>query len=164
MMRTLEATLAYDNARVLNKFRTLFAIGVEEAHEIASDTHRWLWLNARARMDREAGIDNVPGSFVIHHGMVVLDEYWHVFILHTRDYAAFCDAHFGFFIHHSPGSPDFVPASDEDTEHQLSYIHDVLGADTLIRWYEDYPVRYSSDVLARLQRATVFGRPCEQVP
>ena len=31
-----------------------------------------------------------------------LDEVWHAFILFTRDYAAFCQAAFGEFIHHVP--------------------------------------------------------------
>ncbi|MHB8651517.1 MAG: glycine-rich domain-containing protein [Minisyncoccota bacterium] len=31
-----------------------------------------------------------------------IDEIWHNFILFTRDYAAFCEQHFGFFINHQP--------------------------------------------------------------
>lgn len=34
---------------------------------------------------------------------VIVDNMWHEFILFTREYAAFCDAQFGQFIHHSPG-------------------------------------------------------------
>jgi hypothetical protein len=30
------------------------------------------------------------------------DEFWHAFILFTRDYAAFCERHFSHFIHHAP--------------------------------------------------------------
>jgi hypothetical protein len=33
---------------------------------------------------------------------VVVDQLWHEFVLHTRDYAAFCDAAFGRFVHHVP--------------------------------------------------------------
>ena len=31
-----------------------------------------------------------------------IDQMWHHFILHTRDYAAFCTGHLGGFIHHHP--------------------------------------------------------------
>ncbi len=31
-----------------------------------------------------------------------VDEAWHHFILFTKDYAEFCYAHFGHFIHHQP--------------------------------------------------------------
>lgn len=32
----------------------------------------------------------------------LVDEFWHQFILYTRDYAEFCEKHFGRFIHHDP--------------------------------------------------------------
>jgi hypothetical protein len=34
----------------------------------------------------------------------VVDDLWHEFILHTRDYASFCTAAFGGFFHHIPAS------------------------------------------------------------
>lgn len=33
----------------------------------------------------------------------IADVGWHAFLLHTREYAAFCDREFGRFIHHIPG-------------------------------------------------------------
>jgi hypothetical protein len=35
---------------------------------------------------------------------VVVDDLWHEFVLHTADYAAFCDAALGRFLHHQPES------------------------------------------------------------
>lgn len=37
------------------------------------------------------------------------DEFWHAFILHTRDYNQFCLKHFGEFLHHEPFD-DYVQA------------------------------------------------------
>lgn len=34
----------------------------------------------------------------------VVDDLWHEMLLHTRDYAAFCDAAIGRFVHHEPES------------------------------------------------------------
>jgi len=34
-----------------------------------------------------------------------VDEAWHEFILHTKQYADYCSQKFGRFIHHVPGSP-----------------------------------------------------------
>jgi hypothetical protein len=31
-----------------------------------------------------------------------IDAAWHSFILHTKDYAEYCQEHFGRFIHHRP--------------------------------------------------------------
>lgn len=42
----------------------------------------------------------------VHHPSPLADVGWHVFLLHTRDYAAFCDQ-LGGFIHHEP-----LPAGD----------------------------------------------------
>jgi len=40
-------------------------------------------------------------------GMIspVIDEVWHAFILHTREYAEFCQSIFGRFVHHAPNWP-----------------------------------------------------------
>ena len=35
---------------------------------------------------------------------VAVDELWHELVLHTREYAAFCQAAFGHFLHHEPES------------------------------------------------------------
>lgn len=35
----------------------------------------------------------------------VVDEFWHQFIIFTREYAAFCTRVFGFFVHHQPDTP-----------------------------------------------------------
>lgn len=34
----------------------------------------------------------------------VVDDLWHEFILHTRDYQQFCDKAFGQFLHHTPAA------------------------------------------------------------
>ncbi|MEO8065553.1 MAG: hypothetical protein ABI643_01710 [Candidatus Doudnabacteria bacterium] len=162
-MLSLKETLGYTNDQVLNKFRTLYEFSRPDAEEIARETNRWLWLNARLKADRKEGRQNIPRVLVVHEGMVVLDEYWHTFILHTRDYREFCDSHLGFFIHHSPSFPGFQPPSQEEAEEQLNYICDRVGDETLIKWYEEYPVRYSADVLTKLQRPKQFGRPCEAI-
>lgn len=31
-----------------------------------------------------------------------IDDAWHAFVLFTRDYAAYCEDRFGFFVHHEP--------------------------------------------------------------
>ena len=121
-MRSLEETFNYKNDRVLNKFRVLYAVSLPEAQEIALEALKWLWLNARLKQDRSQNLEGIPRILVIHSGMVVVDEYWHTFVLHTRD--------------------------DEDT---------------MIRWYEEYPVRYSAEVLAKLQKPRLFDQPCEAV-
>jgi hypothetical protein len=45
-----------------------------------------------------------PPSARLSMPSVLVDDMWHKFLLHTRDYAAFCDAAFGRFLHHEPES------------------------------------------------------------
>ncbi len=162
-MTGLDQVLNNINERVLNKFRTLYDVSRVNALEIATEAHRWLWLNARLSQDRDKQVIGIPRVLVIHHGMVIIDEYWHTFVLHTRDYEAFCRTQFGLFIHHSPSSPDFQEPSRDETERQLNYIWDVLGEETVVKWYEEYPVRYSAEALRRLQKPRIFDQPCEAV-
>ncbi len=42
---------------------------------------------------------------------VVVDDMWHELVLHTRDYAAFCEDAFGRFLHHVPESAMSSPAA-----------------------------------------------------
>lgn len=56
-----------------------------------------------------------------------VDEVWHAFILFTRDYAAFCQAAFGEFIHHVPRtSRDELPS--DGAEKFLQAYREVFGA------------------------------------
>lgn len=72
-----------------------------------------------------------------------IDEMWHTFILFTRDYADFCERHFGLFVHHAPTPTEDEPVSAQPgdvrrrLERQFGLIYDVLGEETLIAWYED---------------------------
>lgn len=34
----------------------------------------------------------------------VIDPGWHTFMLHTEDYASWCEEKFGYFLHHRPNS------------------------------------------------------------
>jgi hypothetical protein len=150
---SFEEVLAYRNPRVLNKFRNLFAVTADEAERLFAETKKWLWLTA---VRRESG----QPSLVIHESMVILDELWHTFILHTQDYTDFCLRHFGFYVHHSPGYPDFVPRTEEETTEQLSYIWDTLGEETVLRWYDEYTEMYSPETLKSLVTIPEFGTPC----
>lgn len=162
-MVSLESILEDVDEKVLNKFRTLYDIPQSDAMEIATETNRWLWLNARLKHDKKTGVTGIPHRLLIHEGMVIIDEYWHTYILDTRLYRTFCQDKLGFFIDHSPSSPGFQLPNQEETELQLNYIWDVLGEDTITKWYEEYPTRYSAEILAKLQKPRRFGQPCEVV-
>lgn len=37
---------------------------------------------------------------------MVVDDVWHEFILHTKEYAKFCEQYLGFFLHHVPNDEE----------------------------------------------------------
>ena len=47
-------------------------------------------------------LDDSAGSNGPRRPSPLVDRAWHTFILHTRDYAQFCQDRFGRFIHHVP--------------------------------------------------------------
>ena len=127
-------------------------VTLDEATELFLETKRWLWLCA---YQAETGSSiSVP----LFSEMNAIDRCWHLFLLFTRDYAAFCERYFGFFIHHEPqtsqvrrqtqalleADPVAFRASKE-AELTLAYgiIYDVLGRDVLLRWTEEFPERFA---------------------
>ena len=42
----------------------------------------------------------------------VVDAVWHQFVLFTREYGAYCRAHFGEYVHHNPSNAPETPGED----------------------------------------------------
>lgn len=78
-----------------------------------------------------------------------IDAAWHAFILHTRDYAAYCDEQFGEFVHHQPtGNPRATNLENYSRARSLAADRfDALDADV---WPEDLAARCHD------------GTPCER--
>jgi hypothetical protein len=62
----------------------------DDISTVEAATRQWFRLAARNPKARLA----MPS--------VVVDDLWHEFVLHTREYAEFCDAALGRFLHHTP--------------------------------------------------------------
>lgn len=153
MRANLEQVLAYSNPDVIDKISVVANVSEEFAEEIFAELLKWLWLCAEAKIDRREGTD-VP-RLVIDEPLHFIDIGWHEFILFTKDYADFCKDNFGFFIHHNP-TPirrkiEITSAIENDggamnallneRRRQYEYIHDKLGAETLVAWYETFGER-----------------------
>ena len=92
----LSDVLTYQNDRVVTQYLLSHpALSQEDAGLYFKDLLAFLWFMAyRLREKAE------PTYFLkpLQH----LDEFWHVFILHTRDYCDFCDQYLGAYLHHEP--------------------------------------------------------------
>lgn len=156
---SLEEVLAYKNRDVVQRFLKSYPIDPADAEEIFTEMKRWLWL---------FGYRSMLGSrkrLYVHTPMTALDEMWHCFVLYTEDYAEFCFRFFGQFLHHRPVTlaekaraqrrmekdPEgYARAFARQMEGQYRIIADILGEDTLRKWYVELPAKYSLETLRRL--------------
>lgn len=157
---TLEEVLAYTNRDVVYRFQKTYAVSWEESEDIFEQVKKWLWL---ANLRRCNGIEE---GLNIDHPLVVIDEMWHNFVLFTKEYSAFCLHFFGYYLHHAPATEGeeqvhreqlkgTSPAErqsllKERKRPQYDYIYEHLGKDTFVKWYLEYPRRYSYRRLAEL--------------
>lgn len=115
MINLLPEVLSYKNTSVLKQFCYAHKqFSLAEAEQLFEDLLAWLWVKAeRARQNKPT---------YLFGPLLILDELWHLFILHTRDYIYFSTHFFGEYVHHEP-----EPAGFEHhlTEEELSdFIND----------------------------------------
>ena len=88
-----EKVLEYSHAGLLERLEEKLGLTSAEAVALQIDMLRFLAL---------CGYQDPDGQKVVLAPPKAIDEAWHHFILFTYDYAAFCQDHFGAFVHHQP--------------------------------------------------------------
>lgn len=150
----LTQILTYRNPDVICRFTDLIDVSEDEAETLFSETLKFLYLSQQ------------PGIFIPDE-LLILDEMWHNFILFTREYDAFCQQHFGRFVHHQPASKAEKMTNktalevdkdaarlefNEKLEVMMSAVYDHLGEDTVIKWFSVYPQVYSTVNIKKLRK------------
>ncbi|MCK9798850.1 hypothetical protein M1B34_14255 [Pseudomonas sp. MAFF 302030] len=159
----LPALLKYKNEDVVLKFCKEWDVSQTEAEDIFEDTKKFLYLAAHCKAD--------CFSASIYHQFQIIDEMWHSFLQFTDQYADFCEAYLGGFLHHFPFSRSllreqmkllartqqtFASYKQETFARQLAKTKDLLGDDTLIKWYGEYAHRYNVSQLNALRKPIEF--------
>ncbi len=167
---SLEQALAYRNEQILYKFQERWSVSFEEASELFEETKKWLWLQVAARLR--------PGSppLAMTVALAMLDEMLHTFILFTREYIQYCEDNYGAYLHHTPmtkrekdaqlarfrSDPEGVLAADAQfLSDMYSFTYELLGEETVLKWYSEYPLKYSGPRMAELSKSN--GRRFAQV-
>ncbi|NMO16989.1 hypothetical protein HPC49_40340 [Pyxidicoccus fallax] len=167
---SLEQALAYRNDQILYKFQERWSVSFEEASELFEETKKWMWLQVAARLR--------PGSppLAMTVALAMVDEMLHTFILFTREYIQYCDDNYGVYLHHTPMTKKQKDAQlerfHEDPEAMLaaeacflsdmySFTYELLGEETVVKWYSQYPAKYSGARMAALSKSN--GRRFTQV-
>ncbi|WP_315814861.1 hypothetical protein [Paraflavitalea speifideaquila] len=150
----LTTLLQYNNEDVLSRFTDLFEVTETEAADIFTETRKFLFICGQ------------PDVFIPDE-LLIIDEMWHNFILFTATYQDFCHQYFGTYLHHQPASKvekirhQEQLAADVATTRKvfnekltrfMTVTYDQLGHDTMIKWFQQYPVQYSKQVIKSLRK------------
>ena len=153
-MKSLEEALdCNDEDIILEGFMNRYDVSKEEAQEIFHETKKWLWLAALSDKEKNH-------NMFIDEPLLIIDEMWHTFILYTRSYYNFCINKFNKILHHQPNSKikgskivTELPSQKElKLRKQFNLIYDYLGPDTLVKWYETMPQRYTSEYIRSIRK------------
>lgn len=152
LMKSLVATLAYQNEDLLIKFREFYSFSDEDLEFIFTELKTWLWIKAlQAHKKIESPEDeSLQFHFHVLPSFRVVDELWHVFILFTAEYRAFCQEYFGVYVDHTPSLPHrklSEPAYRTDLEKEFYFIYQHLGPATLELWMHDLGERFPESLI-----------------
>ncbi len=151
---TLTELIQYRNEDVLSRFTDLMDVTDEEAADIFTETKKFLFICRQ------------PGVFIPDE-LLIVDEMWHNFILFTKEYQDFCAFYFGGYLHHTPATKaaktqhreelaaDAAAVKNtfnEKLARLMSVTYDELGPDTVVKWFQQYPTRYSKQVIKNLRK------------
>lgn len=123
----LHRVLLYRNDAVIREFCLEHPEkSAEQALQIFQDLLAWLWLSEN-RTHRQLQTHMIAP-------LNELDQMWHVFILHTRVYTAFCEEYFQRYLHHEveQAGSEYTMATEELSDF-LSECYDYLGEAWIMR-------------------------------
>ncbi len=152
---SLREILEYRNENVISRFTEKFDVSQEEAVDLFSETLKFIYLGRKSK----------EGIF-INSDLLMIDEMWHNFILFTKDYHEFCRKYFGRYVHHTPTSYQEKQERERQKKEEpekikevflkqlkdlVSTTYDHLGEETVRKWFELYPEKYSEENIEKLQ-------------
>ncbi|HAT1771417.1 TPA: hypothetical protein I8034_000758 [Legionella pneumophila] len=107
MSFTLSELLHYKNEKIVTHFcHSHPEYSMREGLILFEDLLAWMWLNKQRRLRGE--------KTYLFGPLLILDEMWHSFILHTRDYVDFSMKYFGEYFHHDVEPSGFEHVLDEE--------------------------------------------------
>lgn len=140
----LKQLLKYKNSKIISRYRNDYPNANMPAKQALTELLKYIWLCQKHTADKIRFPSNISLKFrcVIHAEMEDIDKMWHTFLLFTKDYQAFCHDYLnGVFFHHQPLTTQTRNKSkiryEKELRRYLSYIHENLGEDTLVKWFKE---------------------------
>ncbi len=155
---SFEDVMAYTNEEVVLRFYDNYDVTLEEARDIFNEMKKFLFLSAKHMGEHR---------IFTHEPLFIIDEMWHTFILFTKDYRAFCDKYFGFFVHHHIVAREVkrlaIKEIEDDREkasakltpiltEYYTLIHETLGPETLVKWMKTYGTKYTKEYMTSIRK------------
>ncbi|ELR70302.1 hypothetical protein C900_03987 [Fulvivirga imtechensis AK7] len=155
----IEALECENETAIVEGFMERYNVSYEEAVDIFTETKKWLWLASKTSEE------DTP--LFIDKPLLIIDEMWHTFILHTKQYYKFCLQNFRRFVHHQPTPPrekikaekellknptKALQRQEERLSRQYSFIYDHLGPETLLKWYEIMAEKYTPEYIKSIKK------------
>ena len=152
--KQLEELLQFYDEDVIARFLDMYNIDEAEVNDILKETLKFLYIS------------QIPGVF-IPDDLLIIDEMWHNMILFTPQYHEFSEKHFKKYFHHIPASKKEkelrkvkVQADPDQAREEylekfqvlVSITYDHLGEDTVRKWFQEYPQKYSKQTLKTLRK------------
>jgi len=109
----------YQHPVLLNKMQSELSISRVESEVLFDDVRKFLALCATTKHPL------APARS--------LDQGWHLFILFTKDYAQFCKAYCGRYIHHEPEDP-FAEKKDYEAVPQTRLLAKAVFGEVSSNW------------------------------
>jgi len=140
----LEELLQYTHTRAMEVYKRNYPDNKLSAEIAMREILKYLWLAYKHTLDQKNNPDDESLKFrcVMLQSMREIDEIWHEFILHTKDYSEFCQRYFGEYVHHQPdvfaNLPILAEEAEAETAKMLPYVYDHLGEETLRIWYAPF--------------------------
>jgi DNA polymerase sigma len=107
MFADLTTILSYRNLRVVTYFCHHHPeYTLAEGEVLFTDLLGWMWLNQQRIMQEK--------KTYLFGPLLALDQLWHAFILHTRDYLDFSMRYYGAYFHHDIEPIGFEHRLNED--------------------------------------------------
>ncbi|MBL7480538.1 hypothetical protein [Legionella bononiensis] len=107
MNSKLDELKKYKNHKVITYFCHHHPeFSLDDGQCLLEDLLSWMWLNnKRSELGKKT---------YLFGPLLILDEMWHTFILHTRDYIDFSMHYFGEYVHHDVEPIGFEHVLEED--------------------------------------------------
>ena len=150
MLQSIDNILSYKNPYVLKASRKLYThydLSEDEASLIFEDLLRFLWLVATVNQRKKENPNWDAPDISISYSMLIIDQFWHTFIMNTKDYMNFCDEYLGGYVHHPLPIEKFFKHKKtlgEDKANEIFIVEmatcvvDYFGGDIAWRWFDEY--------------------------